>query len=330
MPLHLSLFFVLFVAGAQAQDGILSDGSRSLCKPDFVPIRSVGCNRSNPIVCAAAARSVFFACDRQSIARVGDPEDAAYCSNLEIYCDDDCQGIKTVTSVMADLSTINNIDFWLEVVQLFFMIGMTFLGSGSIAEEAKENAAFFKFVGLVLMTITDVGLLIAALYHTGQLRLFVPTYLDAECVDWSSQGGLNHHDILKDLSNTADNIFTIGWLELVLIVVTLVMDGVVFQLVSSDAVQESSDEKVQGARFEMVYVAIFMQLLTTTMAGIDLFAFTLVAQRKVVQVYGSFDQFQMNAPLVDGLLMNETRLNFGMGDWCVVATNETVACLSSI
>ena len=322
MPLHLSLFFVLFVAGAQAQDGILSDGSRSLCKPDFVPIRSVGCNRSNPIVCAAAARSVFFACDRQSIARVGDPEDAAYCSNLEIYCDDECQGIKTVTSVMADLSTINNIDFWLEMMQLFFMIGMTFLGSGSIAEEAKENAAFFKFVGLVLMTITDVGLLIAALYHTGQLRLFVPTYLDAECVDWSSQGGLNHHDILKDLSNTADNIFTIGWLELVLIVVTLFMDGVVFQLVV--------DANNNDVKEEMVYVAIFMQTLTTVMAGIDLYAFTLVAQRKVVQVYGSFDQDQMNAPLVDGLLMNETRLNFGMGDWCVVATNETVACLSSI
>ena len=178
-----------------------------------------------------------------------------------------------------------------------------------------------KLLGLAVLGITDLGLLITALYHTGQVVLHGPTFFNAECVDVISEGGLKHHDALKDLNGTAENLFTIGWVEVFFLVISLFLDYIVFKVVT-DSWSESKEM--------MMYVAILMQLLTSVMAGIDLFSFTLVAQRQADLAYGSLDQATADSPLIDGLVKYGTALNRGLGDWCVVTSNETATCLSSL
>jgi len=324
----LFLPLLLFACLTNAQEGTLSDGATTTnatstkCKPEFEPVFSVGCNRSNFAVCSSAAKSVFFSCDKHSIAKVGDPSDAEYCSGLEIDCDETCQAVKDVTSRLADLTKINITDFIVEVIAFLFICFTSWKMSEDNDKQDLEWWSVVKFGGLLILGVTDAGLLITSLYHTGQVVRHGPTFFNAECVDVISEGGLKHHDALKDLNGTANNLFTVGWLELVFLIVCLVLDYIVYRVV------QASDEK-EGKKM-MVYLAIFMQVVTCVMAGIDLFAFTLVAQRQADLAYGSLDQVTADSPLIGGLVNYGTALNRGLGDWCMMASNETATCLSSL
>ena len=301
----------LLVSSALAQQSpssasTVNDGTNK-CTPTFVPVLSVGCNRSNPIVCAAAAKSVFFVCNRESIAKVSDPDDAAYCSEIDTDCGDDenCQTINSVRSALTDILKLNIADFSFEVIAVVWMVGLTFMDKQRI-----------KFIGLVVLFLIDLGLMSTTVVYSTQLIDNVPTYRDAECVDVISANGLKHHDALETLFNTAESLRLIGILEICLLVVCFIMDCLVLLYTEG-----------QGG---LIFTAILIQCITCAMAGVDLFYFTFRARANTDRAYGAITRAAAEMPLIDGLVKHGMALHTGSGDWCIMPSNETVTCLSSL
>ena len=345
MLMQIVFLFSLHILVSNAQDGKLSDGTSSNgnCKLAFEPVFNVGCNYSDPIVCVEAAKAVFFQCGKNTPTGISDPDDAPYCKNIDFGCGKNCQEFRTVTGMMRELLTINIIDFVFEIIQLLWIIsgmnGIIFMGCGSWDE--WDNAEHYKVIGLVVIAMIDIGLQIYAIILTNWVRDAIGTFTEAECVDLLDVHLLQHHDALKMLDNAAKTIVTLGVFELVIVILGTAMDFVVGCMMADDYYADETGKKY------ITNIAGIMQLCATIMAGVDLFVFTVPAQKTTERALGYFDggfvadtladtlntvvsmERGSNA-LVNGFVQHQAPLSAGMGSWCVMPTNETVTCLSSL
>ena len=339
----------LFACLTNAQEGTLSDGGATKCTPKFEPVRNIGCNYSDTLYCAEAAKAVFFQCSKKTPTGISDPDDATYCQNIDVECGPTCKAIRSIPGTMRELSTMNILDFILEVIQFFVAFYFTWKlfyvskGDSFGTEEAPlcciedADADTFKsgrLLAIVIITLIDNGLQGYIFYLTSSVKDSIGTFFKAECVDLMDPHLLQHHDILKSISGSATAMVALGGFELFTADIAAILDGVDLNMDKPSA---------------LPFVALFMQLAAVILAGIDLFVYTLDAQHQAEQALGYFDggfvadvlqtstevltiaatERGSNA-LVSGLVQHQTLLNAGIGNWCVMSTNETVSCLSSL